>query len=71
MKLDDNDKGLLLLGLLPTFFKHFKNVFHYDKELTIILEKVQSAIRVKRLTKMKDLKVKENGEDINVLKIKE
>jgi DNA polymerase III delta subunit len=45
VKINDEDKILLLLSFLLKFFENFKDVLLYCKEDTITLEEVQSAIK--------------------------
>jgi len=65
VNMEDEDKTLLLLCSLPKSFEHFKDTILYGKDTTT-LEEVQSALRTKKLTKFKDLKVDEGGEGFNV-----
>jgi len=58
VNMEDEDKALLLLCSLPKSFEHFKD--------TTALEEVQAALRTKKLTKFKDLKVDKGGEGLNV-----
>ncbi|PNX83586.1 cytochrome p450 [Trifolium pratense] len=64
VKLDDEDKPLHLLNFLPNSYKNFKSALLYGKKDAIILEEVQSAIKTKELTKLKD-KAEDSGEDSN------
>ena len=66
VKIDDEDKGLLLLSSLPRSFEHFKDALLYGKEGTITLDEVQTAVKSKEFSKSKDLKIEDNGEDLNV-----
>lgn len=66
MKLDNEDKALVLLISLSISFEHFKDVILYSKECNITLSGVQSTIRSMELSKMEDFKFGENGEGLNV-----
>lgn len=66
MKLDDEDKALLLLSSLLKSFQYFKDVIFYGKEDTITLEEVQSTIRTNELTKIKELKIDDNDECLTI-----
>jgi hypothetical protein len=47
-------------------FESFKDTMLYCKEGLVTLEEVQETLRIKELTKSKDLRVDENGEDLSV-----
>ncbi|PNX63781.1 cytochrome p450, partial [Trifolium pratense] len=47
-------------------FEHLKDALLYGKEGTVTLEEVQSALRTKELTRMRDLKIDDSGEGLNV-----
>ena len=66
MKIDDEDKALLLLSSLPRSFEHFKDALLYGKEGTITLDEVQTAVKSKEFSKSKDLKIEDSGEGLNV-----
>ena len=66
VKIEDEDKALLLLSLLPRFFDHFKDALLYDKECTITFNEVQTAVKSKEFSKSKDLKIEDSGEGLNV-----
>lgn len=67
VKLDDEDKALLLLKSLPKKYEHFRDAILYGKEQTITLEEVQNSIRTKELQLKQDIKTEtENGEGLNV-----
>ena len=64
VKIEDDDKALLLLSSLPRSFEHFKDVLLYGKEGTITLDKVQTAVKSKEFSKY--LKIEDSGEGLNV-----
>lgn len=66
MKINDDDKALLLLNSLPIFFVNFTDFLLYDKECIITLDKFQTYIRFKEPSKMKHLKVDNIGEGLSV-----
>lgn len=68
VKLDDEDKYLILLSSLTKSFKHFKNVFLYIKGGFITLVEVQLDIRANDLTNVKELKADNNNKYLNVSK---
>lgn len=69
MELDDEDKTLILLSSLHKSFEPLNNALIYGKYGTIKLEEVQSVIINWELTKMKDLKVDDSGEGLNVPRV--
>ena len=66
MQLEDEDKAILLLCVLPKSFESLKDTMLYGKEGTVTLEEVQAALRTKELIKSKDLRTDENGEGLSV-----
>ncbi|WJX32957.1 hypothetical protein P8452_21220 [Trifolium repens] len=66
VNLEDEDKAFHLLCVLPKSYENLKDALLYDKEGTITLDEVQSALRTKELTKFKDLKVDDGVEGLNV-----
>jgi len=66
VKLEDEDKALLLFCALPRSFESFKDSMLYGKERTVTLEEVHAALRTKELTNSKDLRADENSEDLSV-----
>ena len=51
VKLEKEDKALLLLNSLPKSFEHFKDAILYGKDQDIALEEVQTSIRTKEMQK--------------------
>lgn len=49
VKLEDEDKALILLNALPMSNEYFNDVMLYGRNQTIILEKVQSKVKAKEL----------------------
>lgn len=68
MPFDDEDKDLLLLNSLSRSFKNFEDAFLDGKKYNITLQNVRSNIRINDLTKIKELKVDDRGEYLNVLR---
>ncbi|XP_058747135.1 uncharacterized protein LOC131620136 [Vicia villosa] len=66
MNIDDEDNALLLLSSLPRSFEHFKDALLYGNEDTIILDEVQTVMKSKEFSKLKDLKIEDSGEGLNV-----
>ena len=66
MKIEDEDKALLLLSSLLRSFEHFKDALLYGKEGTISLDEVQTAGKSKKISKSKDLNIGDGGEGLNV-----
>jgi len=66
VQLEDEDKAILLLCVLPKSFESLKDTMLYGKEGTVTLEEVQVALRTKELIKSKDLRTDENGEGLSV-----
>jgi len=64
--LEDEDKAMLLLWVLPRSFESIKDTMLYGMEGTVTLGEVQAALRTKELTKSKDLITDENSEDLSV-----
>ncbi|MCI26826.1 cytochrome P450, partial [Trifolium medium] len=55
-----------LLCALTRTLENFKDALLYGKECIITLDEVQSALRTKELAKLRDLKVDDSGEGLNV-----
>ena len=51
VKLEDEDKAIILLNALPRSFEHLKDAMLYGRETSITLEEVQSALKCKELQK--------------------
>ena len=66
VKLEEEDKALLLLNSLPKSFEHFKDAILYGKDQDITLEEVQTSIRTKNMQKQQDSKVEDNAESLNI-----
>ncbi|KAK2362411.1 alpha carbonic anhydrase [Trifolium repens] len=64
--LEDEDKAFHLLSALPKSLENLKDALLYGKEGTITLDEVQSALRTKEMTKLRDLKIDDSGEGLNV-----
>lgn len=66
MKIDDENKDLLLLISLSRSLKHLKDALFYDKECTIALDEIQTTIKSNELSKVEDLKIDSNNEGLSV-----
>ncbi|MCI45744.1 cytochrome P450, partial [Trifolium medium] len=67
VNLEDEDKAFHLLCALPrSSSRIFKDALLYGKEGTITLDEVQSTLRTTELTKLRDLKVDNSEECLNV-----
>ncbi|CAJ2640650.1 unnamed protein product [Trifolium pratense] len=66
VNLEDEDKAFHLLCALPKSLENLKDALLYGKEGTITLDEVQSALRTKELTKLRDLRVDDSAEGLNV-----
>ncbi|MCI81507.1 cytochrome P450, partial [Trifolium medium] len=53
---EDEDKAFRLLCALPKSLENLKDALVYGKEGTITLDEVQSVMRTKELTKLRDLR---------------
>lgn len=58
VKMDDDDKTLLLLNSIPKSYEQFKDAMLYGRAQTITLEEVQSLIRAKELQKKHEMRRK-------------
>ncbi|CAJ2654885.1 unnamed protein product [Trifolium pratense] len=68
VNLEDEDKAFHLLCALPKSLENLKDALLYGKEGTITLDEVQSALRTKELTKLRDLRVDDSAEGLNVMR---
>jgi len=50
--LEDDDKALLLLNVLPKMYEHFKDTFLFRKKCAITFEGNDNLIRTKELQKV-------------------
>lgn len=66
MKIKDDDKFILLLSSLPRSFENFKDALIYGKECITTFDEVQTTIRFKESSKVKDLKIDDSGEGLIV-----
>ncbi|XP_073224915.1 uncharacterized protein [Cicer arietinum] len=65
VKLDDEDKALILLRALPMSYEHFKDAIMFGREQTITLEEVHTSIRTKESYKRIEIKNDNNAEILN------
>ncbi|KAH1249995.1 Retrovirus-related Pol polyprotein from transposon TNT 1-94 [Glycine max] len=49
VKMEDEDKALMLLHGLPSSYEHFKDAILFGRDQTITLEEVQSSIQTKEM----------------------
>ncbi|WVZ14807.1 hypothetical protein V8G54_012373 [Vigna mungo] len=61
VKLEDEDKAVILLNALPRTFEHFRDALLYGKDQVITLEEVLTSIRTKEFQKLQDSKTTEEG----------
>jgi hypothetical protein len=66
VNLEDEDKAFHLLCAFPKSLENLKDALLFGKEGTVTLDEVQSALRTKELTKLRNLKVDDSGEGLNV-----
>ena len=59
VKLEDEDKVVILLNALPKTFEHFRDALLYGKDQLITLEEVVTSIRTKEFQKLQDSKITE------------
>lgn len=55
-----------MLISLPRSFENFKDELLYDKEDSIVLKEVQTVVRFKKFSMVKDLNTDDNGEGLSV-----
>lgn len=70
VKLEDEDKAIILLNALPKSFEHLQDAMLFGRESAISLDEVQSALRAKELQKQNGGMQTSNGEGLNVTKFK-
>ena len=70
VKLEDEDKALILLSGLLNSYEHFKDAIRFgrDHSTSLTLEEVQTSIRTKILQKKQEQKTEGNGESLNVMR---
>ncbi|WVZ13024.1 hypothetical protein V8G54_017554 [Vigna mungo] len=61
VKLEDEDKVVILLNALPRTFEHLRDALLYEKDQVITLEEVLTSIRTKEFQKLQDSKTTEEG----------
>ncbi|KAE8715970.1 hypothetical protein F3Y22_tig00110156pilonHSYRG00076 [Hibiscus syriacus] len=66
VKMEDEDKALLLLNSIPKSYEHFKDAMLYGRVQTISLDEVQSLIRAKELQKKHDMNEENSGDSLTV-----
>lgn len=66
VKLEEEDKALILLNSLPRLYEIFRDTLLYGREKTISLEEVQSAIKAKELQRGTHPIGSVQGESLNV-----
>lgn len=70
VKLEDEDKAIILLNALPKSFKHIKYAMLFGRESTITLEEVKFALRVKELRRRHEVKIDQFNEGLMIKKSK-
>lgn len=65
VKLEEEDKALILLNSLPRLFENFRDALLYGREHTLSLEEVQYAIRAKELRNGLQSQGHIHGESLN------
>lgn len=67
MKIDNEDKAIILLNSLPKMFEHLKDAMLNGRNGTISLEEVESVLRSKGLQRINEGKIDvPAGESLNV-----
>ncbi|KOM55736.1 hypothetical protein LR48_Vigan10g162800 [Vigna angularis] len=59
VRLEDEDKAVILLNALPRTFEHFRDALLYGKDQVITLKEVVTSIRTKEFQKLQDSKATE------------
>lgn len=70
VKLEDEDKAIILLYALPKCFEQLKDAMLFGRESSITMDEVQSTLRAKELQKHNDKKQVTMGEGLNVKRLK-
>ena len=60
VKMEDEDKALILLNGLASSYDHFKDAMLFGRDQTITLEEVQSSIQTKEMQRKHESKVDNN-----------
>ncbi|MQL41734.1 hypothetical protein EI012_27930, partial [Escherichia coli] len=69
VKLEDEDKALILLSALPSSYEHFKDAILFGREQqSISLEEVQTSIRTKESHKKQGIKIDNNAESLSIIR---
>ncbi|KAE8700517.1 hypothetical protein F3Y22_tig00110556pilonHSYRG00215 [Hibiscus syriacus] len=66
VKMEDEDKALLLLNSIPKSYEHFKDAMLYGRVQSISMEEVQSLIRAKELQKKHDMDEENSGDGLTI-----
>lgn len=67
VKIDDEDKAVILLNSLPKSYEQLKDAMLYGRDNTITLEEVESALKSKELQRQNEGKQEaSSGESLNV-----
>ncbi|XP_073222327.1 uncharacterized protein [Cicer arietinum] len=65
VKLDDEDKALILFNAMPSSYEHFNNVTMFGREQTITLEEVHAFIQRKESYKRHEIKNDNHAESLD------
>ncbi|KAL8471904.1 hypothetical protein ACS0TY_029223 [Phlomoides rotata] len=66
IKMEEEDKALIILSALPKSFENFKDTFLFGRQSLLTLEDVQIALRSKELQKATDQASSSTGEGLTV-----
>lgn len=66
MKIEDEDKTILLLRLLPKSFESCKDALIYGTKFIITYDEVWTMLRSNDFSNMRDFQIVDNGEDFSV-----